>query len=76
MGFFKRLLIALMEEEIEEPVNRPPAPCGDDETHYYWTEEEGYPCPKCYHKEEEKEEVRKMQQFARIMADELRKHNM
>ncbi len=26
---------------------RPPAPCGDDETHYQWTEQLNWPCPIC-----------------------------
>lgn len=25
----------------------PPAPCGKQYDHYYWTELEGFPCPTC-----------------------------
>lgn len=28
-------------------VERPPAPCGNDKEHYFWTEVEGWPCPCC-----------------------------
>ena len=36
-------------EPEPEPEQRPPAPCGNDKVHYYWTEDV-HPrlfCPKC-----------------------------
>lgn len=32
---------------IPKPVVLPKSPCGYDETHYFWTVKQGWPCPMC-----------------------------
>ena len=31
----------------EYAATRPPAPCGQQKEHVFWTEIEGFPCPRC-----------------------------
>ena len=72
--FFKR-----KEVKEPEPVVRESAPCGNDETHYHWTEVEGWPCPACsgqaIRKKELKEDERRAKLLAKCIAEELNKIN-
>lgn len=44
MWFFKRKPTMTTAEYA---ATRPPAPCGDQKEHVFWTELQGWPCPVC-----------------------------
>lgn len=52
---------------------RPPAPCGDDDTHYFWTEGEGWPCPRCARIRDDKRKDAETRKLAKCIAQELRR---
>lgn len=55
---------------VEEFVaTKPPAPCGDQKTHYYWTEIEGWKCPCCAAIEKQQREQKERELLANMIAD-------
>ena len=46
--------------KIEVPIVREPSPCGDDEEHYFWVDDDFMPlrCPICVAKEQQIEKSR------------------
>lgn len=46
-------ILAWFKRPLFEVVVRPPAPCGNDAEHYYWTEQPdiSFACPVCFAKE-------------------------
>lgn len=63
---FKRRPVQTMEQLAAE---QPPAPCGEQTEHYFWTLIEGMPCPGCAARKQMRREQREREQMAQLIAD-------
>lgn len=52
----------------EWAATKPLAPCGYQKEHFYWTEIEGWPCPKCARIEREKQKSAEEDRMAEKVA--------
>lgn len=54
-----------------QPKVFPKSPCGYDEIHDYWTNHQGWSCPKCVAIERHKQEMRDEDRLARKIASNV-----
>lgn len=65
---FKRRPVLTMEELAAQ---QPPAPCGQQTTHWQWELVDGMPCPVCVANRRHAEKQAEQKNLAKMIADEV-----
>lgn len=65
---FKKREVVSMDDFVKQ---LPPAPCGQQKDHYYWTEFEGFSCPHCARQKKKADEDAREDRMARKIAEHV-----
>lgn len=71
LWIYRLLGIAPAPSQPKPPKTWPKSPCGYDEIHDYWTNYQGWTCPKCAGIERNKKEMQDEDRLARKIASNV-----